>query len=281
VAKLPFNLTKSLKALKEASAGVDQAASIVLAGEQALVERAREEFSAGGAVPAVATREAFSGPSPFAAGSGELLVVFVTAEQEAEVETFLARTVPKKSAVLVVDGGLGTPPKASLTAGGMVRLSFSDNPAGWDRLFSLCAESAGDRGPALGKRYPVVRRAAARRLIGRTAMQNVLIALVFFLPGSDMPAMTLNQAKMVLSIAGMYGLSIDKERAVELVGMVALGFGFRGVGRVLTKAVPGFAILMRVVTAYTATLAVGLGAIAYFENGAPAATSKVVKLVSR
>jgi uncharacterized protein (DUF697 family) len=79
----------------------------------------------------------------------------------------------------------------------------------------------------------------------------------------------------------VYGLSIDKERAVELVGMVALGFGFRGVGRVLTKAVPGFAILMRVVTAYTATLAVGLGAIAYFENGAPAATSKVVKLVSR
>ena len=35
---------------------------------------------------------------------------------------------------------------------------------------------------------------------------------------------------------------------------------------------------MRMVTAYTATMAVGLGAIAYFEKGAPASTSKVIAL---
>lgn len=280
MAKLPFDLTKTLGALREASASADEVATITLAGEPSLVERAREEFAVGGTVPGVATREAFSGPAPFAAGSGELLVVFVKPEQEEEVEAFLARTVSRRSVILAVDEGGEARPRAGLTAGGITRLAFSDSAAGWDRLFALCAEAAGDRGTALGRRYQVVRRAAARRLIGKTAMQNVLIALVFFIPGSDMPAMTLNQAKMVLRIASMYGQPIDKERAVELVAAVALGFGFRSIGRRLARAIPGLAIIMRMFTAYTATVAVGLAAAAYFEQGAPASTSKVIALAS-
>jgi uncharacterized protein (DUF697 family) len=207
-----------------------------------------------------------------------LLVVFVKPEQEAEVVGYLGRTVARKSVILVVDEGEGARPKAGYTANGMVRLAFSDGEAGWDRLFALCAEAAGDRASAMGRKYPVVRRAAARRIISRTSLQNVLIALVFFLPGSDMPAMTLNQIKMVLNIAAMYGERIDQERAVELVGMVALGFGFRGLGRWLVRSVPGLSIVMRMVTAYTATTAIGLGVIAYYEKGAPASTSKLVAL---
>ena len=278
MAKLPLNLTKTLGALREASASADEVASITLAGDQSLVERAREEFAVGGTIPAVATRDAFTGPAPFAAGTGELLVVFVKPEQEEEVETFLARTVSHKSVILVVDEGLDRRPRAGVTGGGITRLAFSDSPAGWDRLFALCAEAAGDRGTALGRRYQVVRRAAARRLIGKTAMQNVVIALVFFIPGSDMPAMTLNQVRMVLKIAAMYGQPIDKERAVELVATVALGFGFRCMGRRLARWIPGLAIIMKMFTAYAATLAVGMGAVAYFEQGAPASTSKVIAL---
>jgi uncharacterized protein (DUF697 family) len=128
----------------------------------------------------------------------------------------------------------------------------------------------------LGLRYPVVRRAAAHRLIARTSMQNVFIAVVFFIPGSDMPAMTLNQARMVLNIAAMYGYSIDLQRAAELATLVALGFGFRGLGRLLVRVLPGLAFLVRMLTAYSATTAVGLGAIAYFEKGAPASTDKLL-----
>ena len=276
--KLPLNLTKSFGALKEASAIADEPASIVLAGDKALIERAREEFSAGGIMPAVATTDAFNGPAGFATGPGELLVVLATADQEAQAEALLGRVTTKKSIIVAVDQGEGTRPKATYTAGGVVRLAFSDSAPGWDRLFSLCAEAAGNNGTALGKRYPMVRRAVARRLIARTAMQNVFIALVFFVPGSDMAAMTLNQIKMVLNIAGMYGERVDTERALEMVGVVALGFGFRGLGRFLVRSVPGLAFVMRMVTAYGATIAVGLGAIAYFEKGAPASTSKVIAL---
>ncbi len=277
MAKLPLNLTKSLKAMREASASAAESASILLAGDQALVERAKERFAEGGTVPSSLTGS-LSGPAGVAPAPGELLVVFTTPDKESDVEASLAALAAKGPVIVAVDEGPGTRHKAGYLAGGIVRLSFSDSDAGWDRLFSLCAETAGDKGIALGRRYPAVRRAAARRLIARTSAQNVFIALVFFVPGSDMPAMTLNQAKMVLNIATMYGERIDRERAVELAGLVALGFGFRGLGRLLVRAVPGFAIVMRMATAYSATTAVGLGAIAYFEKGAPASTSKMIAL---
>jgi uncharacterized protein (DUF697 family) len=278
VATLPLNLAKSLTALKEASARAAEPASIVLAGDQALVALAQEKFAAGGTVPTVSSLDAFSGPAGTAGVGADVLVVLTTPEKEAQIEAALGSAVAKDSVIVAVDEGPGTRNRATSLPNGAIRLSFSDSAAGWDRLFSLCAEAAGDKGIALGRKYPVVRRAAAHRLISRTSMQNVFIAMVFFVPGSDMPAMTLNQTRMVLNIAAMYGQPVDKERAVELAAVLGLGFAFRGVGRLLVRSIPGVGTIMKMVTAYSATMAVGLGAIAYFEKGAPASTSKVVAL---
>jgi hypothetical protein len=219
-----LNLTKSLKALREASAGAAESASILLAGEEALVQRAREQFSQGGAVPPSGHAGPLSGPGGVAQSPDEVLVVLTTSDKEAEVRASLGAAA-RGPVILAVDGGPGTRNKASYLPGGIVRLAFSDSEAGWDRLFSLCAEAAGDKGIALGRRYPAVRRGTLTRLIARTSAQNVFIALLF-VPGSDMPAMTLNQARMVLNIAAMYGERLDVERAVELAGLL-LRPGFR------------------------------------------------------
>jgi uncharacterized protein (DUF697 family) len=76
----------------------------------------------------------------------------------------------------------------------------------------------------------------------------------------------------------MYGQQVDMQRAVELAAIIGLGFAFRGIGRLLVRWVPGAAIIMRMATAYAATMGVGMGAIKYFETGAPASTSKLVTL---
>jgi uncharacterized protein (DUF697 family) len=271
-------LTKSVSALREAAARAAEPVSIVLAGDPPLVERARERFSEGGTVPSSMPLEALGGPAGLVIGPEDVLVVLTTAEKETQTRGLIAPLIGRAKVILAVDEGPGTRNKAGYLAERVMRLSFSDSAPGWERLFSLCGEIAGDSGVALGRRYPVVRRAAAHRLIARTAVQNVFIAIVFFVPGSDMPAMTLNQAKMVLNIAAMYGERIDIERAVELTGIILLGFGFRGLGRLLVRSVPGLGTVIRAVTAYSATMAVGLGAIAYFEKGAPASTSKVMEL---
>jgi uncharacterized protein (DUF697 family) len=132
---------------------------------------------------------------------------------------------------------------------------------------------------ALGRRYPVLRAAAARRVVYRTAAQNALIGATFFVPGADMPAMTLNQVRMVLSLAGIYGVEIGRERAFELAGVVGLGLGFRALARSFLRATPGIGWAIKASTGFTGTVVMGLAAMRYFEKGAPASTSRVVALV--
>jgi uncharacterized protein (DUF697 family) len=272
VVKLPLNLSKAMEAWKEASAKSDQSASITLAGDPSLVALAQQRFSVGGTVPAT-----WVGPlAELSSVPGELLVVLIPAEAEAEALDALKNAAPRGGVVLAVDEGSEATGKATYPFKGCARLSFFDAPAGWRRVFGLCAEVAGDHVVALGRRYPVVRAVAARRVVYRTAGQNALIGLVFFLPGADMPAMTLNQIKMVLSIASIYDEEISLERAVELAGIVGMGFGLRALARRLVRSTPGIGWVLKAVTGYTATLAMGLGAVQYFEKGAPASTSRVV-----
>jgi uncharacterized protein (DUF697 family) len=262
VAKLPLNLSKAVDAWKEVSAKAEQSASVVLAGDARLVELAQHEFSVGGTVPAT-----WVGPlselSGWSSVPGEVLVVLVPAEREAEVFAALGQAAPKGGVIVAVDEGSEATGRVTHPSKGLARVSFSDASAGWRQVFSSCADLAGDH---------------AVRVIDRTATQNALIGLVFILPGADMPAMTLNQIKMVLSIASIYGEKVDLERAVELAGIVGMGFGFRALARLLVRSTPGFGWVLKAATGYTATVAVGRGAIYYFEKGAPASTGRVVAL---
>ena len=276
MAKLPLNLSKVLETWKEASAQTAESAGITLAGDPRLVGIAQERFSSGGTIPAT-----WVGPVAELAGrpsaDGEIEVVFVPAGTEAEVRSALTQSTGAK-VVLVVDDGPEATGKSTYLGQGRTRLSFADTPAGWQRVFAECAQVAGSRAVALGSRYPVLRGAAARQVVYRTAGQNALVGLAFFVPGTDMPAMTLNQIKMVLSIANIYGEGIDRERALELAGILGMGFGLRALARSLVRSTSGIGWAIKGSTGYAATLAMGIGAIRYFEKGAPASTSKVIAL---
>lgn len=277
MAKLPLNPSRLVEAWKEVSAQTAGSAGITLAGDPRLVGLAQEQFSPGGTVPATwvgpVARSAESSSAP-----GELLVVLVPPEGEADARSALEQARPKGGAVIVVDEGSEATGKTTYLGQGCTRLSFSDTLAGWRQVFEACMRAAGSHAAALGRRYPTLRDAAARQVTYRTAGQNGLVGLVFFLPGADMPAMTLNQVKMVLSIASIYGEAIDRERAVELAGILGMGFGLRALARSIVKSTPGIGWAIKAVTGYSATMAMGLGAIRYFEKGAPASTSQVVAL---
>ena len=223
MAKLSAYASKAVEAWKEVAGATGQSASIVLAGDARLVGLAQQQFSTGGTLPGSWIRP-LAELSTFSSVPGEVLVVFVSPADEAEALAGLSQSAPKGKAVVAVDEGPAATGKAVYPGKRCIRLSFSDTPGGWERLFRLCAEAAGEHVAALGRRYPVMRAAAADRVIARTAGQNALIGLAFFVPGADMPAMTLNQAKMALSLAGIYDQALDRDRAVELAGVVALGW---------------------------------------------------------
>jgi uncharacterized protein (DUF697 family) len=134
-----------------------------------------------------------------------------------------------------------------------------------DEIAHAVAHKLGEDGTALAARLPVLRRAVCDELIRTFARKNAIIAAAVFIPGVDLPVLTLNQARLVLRIALAYGQEIDKDRALELLAVLGVGFGLRTVARELLDVVPVAGWAVKSGVAYAGTKALGEGAVRYFE----------------
>jgi uncharacterized protein (DUF697 family) len=119
---------------------------------------------------------------------------------------------------------------------------------------------------SLGRGYPVFRRAVCDEIIRKNARQNAVIGALP-IPGADMPAITANQGRMVLGIAAAYDAEISLQRARELLGVLAAGFGLRALSRQVVKLVPMGGWAASGAIGYAGTLAMGRTAVLYFEHG--------------
>jgi uncharacterized protein (DUF697 family) len=127
------------------------------------------------------------------------------------------------------------------------------------------ARKLGEDGTALAARLPVLRRAVCDELIRSFSRKNAIVAAAVFIPGVDLPVLTLNQARLVLRIALAYGQEIDKDRALELLAVLGAGFGMRAVARELLNLVPVAGWAVKGAVAYAGTRALGEAAVRYFE----------------
>ena len=119
----------------------------------------------------------------------------------------------------------------------------------------------------LARALPFVRDPFVKNAIQATSLQNAAIGAVFFLPGSDMPLLTLNQVKLFLQIAAVYGAELSKQRLKELIFILGGGLGFRTLARRLIHLVPAVGWAVRGSVAYSGTFAIGLATQKYFEYG--------------
>lgn len=119
---------------------------------------------------------------------------------------------------------------------------------------------------ALAKGYPPFRRAVCEEIIRHNARQNAVVGALP-IPGADMPVMTANQARMVLNIAAAYGEELSLERARELLGVLAAGFGLRALSRQAVKLVPVGGWVAAAAIGYAGTIAMGRATMLYFERG--------------
>jgi len=134
-----------------------------------------------------------------------------------------------------------------------------------EEIADAVARKLGEDGTALAARLPVLRPAVCSELINSFSRKNALIAAAVFIPGVDFPVLTLNQVRLVLRIALAYGQEIDKERALELLGVVGVGFGLRAAARELLDLVPVAGWAVKGAVAYAGTKALGEAAVRYFE----------------
>ena len=132
----------------------------------------------------------------------------------------------------------------------------------------------------LGRGYPVFRRAVCEEIIYKNARENAVIGALP-IPGADMPVMTANQGRMVLSIASVYGEDLSLERAREMLGVLAAGFGLRAVSRQVVKLVPVGGWAAAAAIGYAGTITMGRATVLYFERGGQQVGQKEMAEIQR
>lgn len=136
-----------------------------------------------------------------------------------------------------------------------------------DKLADWMA-GATEKGLALAANFPFCRAAVADGLISLAAAENAFIGAVSLIPGSDLPLMCMNQAKLALDLAAAYGEPpADAARVAELLGVVGAGFAYRAVARTLAGALPGLGLLVKASMGYGGTLATGRALRLHLEAG--------------
>ena len=78
------------------------------------------------------------------------------------------------------------------------------------------ANKLGEKATSLARRLPVLRPAVCEYLINSFSKKNAIIGAAVFIPGVDLPVLTLNQIRMVLRISPAYGLDLDAQRVPEI-----------------------------------------------------------------
>jgi uncharacterized protein (DUF697 family) len=233
--------------LKEARVGAGDRRPLAVAGARELVPLLAKELRAGGDASAVVEGRV----------EGAAAVVWIGRPDEAALRTATRAGSPVVAVseqddlpyvlaedVVHVAGGHGFPV---------------------DEIATALARKLGESGTALAARLPVLRRTVCSQLIASAAKKNALVSAAVFVPGVDMPILTLNQARLVLRIALAHGQTIDNQRLPELLGVFGAGIGLRAVAREALDFVPVAGWALKGAVAYAGTRALGEAAVRYFE----------------
>jgi uncharacterized protein (DUF697 family) len=124
-------------------------------------------------------------------------------------------------------------------------------------LATAIAKVLGPAGAGLGARLPVLRPAVIHDLIESCARQNALIAAAVFVPGVDMPILTMNEVRMVIRIAIANGRDLESGLWPEVAAVVGAGFGLRRVATELLDLVPVAGWAVKGGVAFAGTRAIG------------------------
>ena len=134
-----------------------------------------------------------------------------------------------------------------------------------DEIARVVMHKLGEEGSSLARRLPVLRAPFCSELIESFARKNGILGVAVFVPGADLPVLTLNQLRMVLRICAAYGLEVDAQRAPEIAATIGAGLGFRTIARELLGAIPVAGWLLKGAVAYAGTRALGEAAVRYCE----------------
>jgi uncharacterized protein (DUF697 family) len=253
--------TAVLGLLKELRAGAQRDQQLVVSGARELAAVLCRDLVRGGVAGAV--RE--QGPLEGAAAVVHVLAGPPAGDDEKLLKEAARARIP---IVAVVAGKVEVGHVPYVLEQNVVRIgSGSGFPV--DEIAQRLARALGESATPLAARLPVLRRAVCDELIRKFSRQNGFVGAAVFVPGADLPVLTLNQVRLVLRIADAYGFEIDRERLPEVLGIVGSGLGLRALARRSIGLVPVLGWAIKGAIAYGGTRALGEAAVRYFERRAP------------
>jgi len=283
------SISKIFKAVTDARSGDPEVPRLCVVGAGPELTRVTRALSARAADETGGISAALDALSPAAFPQDEQyaarwdIVVLVAAGSAAADMAPIVRAVrgAGRQVVALVEAPYGAWIDAAGIFDDEAARGLSGDHAGAPSLEDRVVRAAGNGAAALAVRLPAVRRAYCDHVVLANASQNAVIGAVVIIPGADMPAMTANQIRMVLKIAAVYGEQIGFDRALEILSVVGTAFVFRTLARQALDFVPGFGWALKGAVGFTATVALGEAAIAYFEAGAPLQISHMQRISSQ
>ena len=147
--------------------------------------------------------------------------------------------------------------------------------AGFDvpEIARVVAAKLVEEGTPLAARVPMLRDAVVENLVERFSRANGVVGALVFVPGADMPVITLNQIRLVLRIAHAHGVRVGQERVPEVLAVLGSGFALRTLARQAVGLVPFAGWAVKAGVAYGGTRAIGEAAKRYYEAQADGTAS--------
>jgi uncharacterized protein (DUF697 family) len=275
--RFPIHPAAIYGVVKELRAAAEDFRPIVIAGAEGPASELRDALLAGGdrqAIRELAGREL----SAYDVEGAGVLVYTVEGAVGGEDEKALKLADRKAVEAICILVGAGGPEPVDVPfvlATNVVRVQRGQ-PLPVARIAELMAERADERAYMWAARLPALRKAVVEQTIRKFARQNGILGVAIFVPGADMPVLTLNQIRMVFRIAAAYGEQVDRDRALEILAVIGAGLGFRAVAREALGFIPGVGWAIKGGIAYAGTQALGKAAVAYFEAGGQQRIKKAV-----
>ena len=249
--------------VKELRQAAREAGPLAVAGEPALADALVAELGRG-TVPGAVRR---------GAGEGAAALVYVLAAPPSDDDRRVlkaARRAKVPIAALLAGGEVEAGAIPYVLTTDIVRMpAGSAFPVG--ELACVLAHRLDEQGTEVAARVPMLRDAVCEHLIARFARQAGLVGAAVFIPGADLPVLTLNQLRLVLRIGAAHGVEVGADRLPEILAVIGSGLAFRAGARQLVGAVPIAGWLVKGAVAYAGTRALGEAALRYFRaRSAPA-----------
>lgn len=247
---LPVSAGAIRKLLREVAAPGPDDHVLAVGGAEELSPELRQQLLRGHAEPGAARLGDPEG--------ADLYVHVLAAAPGDEDIRMLRRARRARVPAIAVAVGLAEPTTIPyVLATDVVRVGAGE-PIPLEAIAHAIAARLGEHGAPLAARVPLLREAVSDQLVASFARKNGIVAAAVWIPGADLPLLTLNEVRLLLRLAQAHGVAGDvRDRLPEVAATIGAGFGLRALARELLDLIPGAGWVLKGAIAYGGTRALG------------------------